>query len=379
MHQYAADLANHQVGAFDGESARAEVTAVVPRRALLDRYAPHVKVQAAADISGTGLQRSNLSVRGLHAVYRAITASRPDVVHFTGPHIWNPLLLWQLRRARIPTVHTVHDLDPHSGSGYGRALYAWNNAILDQAGHILVHGQIYRARLLVRGLPAHTVSYTPLLHLFTSYESELALRRQPVTARYEPFALFFARLEAYKGVDVLVEAMRQLHMARRTSLRAIIAGKGDLAALQRNDLPDNVEIRNRLILDQEAIDLFSRCSVVVLPYRDATQTALIAAAYFFNKPVIVTRTGALPEYVADGETGWIVPPGNAAALADALRAAGRDAAQLSRMGAAGRSWYSAQRIEERRTLRRIYESVSQHSQIPLALNEQIVRGGYHHD
>jgi glycosyltransferase involved in cell wall biosynthesis len=46
---------------------------------------------------------------------------------------------------------------------------------------------------------------------------------------------------------------------------------------------------------------------LVLPYRDATQSALVAHAYFFRKPAIVTRTGALPEYVVEGETGWVVP------------------------------------------------------------------------
>lgn len=381
MHQYAADLANRQVGAFDDEpAARAEVTAIVPRSAPVDRYAPRVKVRPAAAITGTGLQRSNLSWRGLRAVLRAIRDSRPDVVHFTGPHIWNPVLLWRLHRAHIPTIHTVHDLDPHSGTGYGRMLYAWNDAIFRQADHILVHGQIYRARLLVRGLPAQSVTYTPLLHLCVGYDTERALHGQPPIAATQPVALFFARLEAYKGVDVLVEAMRQLQAAgREPELRAIIAGSGDPAALGSGPLPANVEVRNRLIEDQEALELFSQCRVVVLPYRDATQTALIAAAYFFGKPVIVTRAGALPEYVLDNETGWIVPPGDATALAEALHAANRDAARLAEMGAAGRSWYHDKRAEERRTLRRMYETVSSQGRLQVVLTEQATRGGYSHD
>jgi len=81
--------------------------------------------------------------------------------------------------------------------------------------------------------------------------------------------------------------------------------------------------------------LFRSACLLVLPYRDATQSALVAAAYTFGLPVIVTDTGALAEYVVEGETGWIVPPGDARALASALRAALADPGRLSAMGLAG--------------------------------------------
>jgi glycosyltransferase involved in cell wall biosynthesis len=303
------------------------------------------------EIAGTGLQKTNFSLRGFESVYRAIRAARPDVVHFTGPHVWNPALLLRLKRAGIKTIHTIHDLDPHSGAGYGRLLYFWNNSILRWADHILVHGQVYCERLVQRGLRETRVSYTPLLHLFLSYEAEATLRQTQPTAAREPFVLFFARIEAYKGIDTLFEAMR---LDSGCGVRAVVAGKGEL----EQAAPENVEVRNRLMGDAEAIDLFSRCSLVVLPYRDATQSALIGAAYFFRKPVIVTRTGALPEYVDDGVTGWIIEAGNAPALAERLCAAFTDPARLQQMGLAGRAWYEAQYRNERSTLRRMYEYVA---------------------
>jgi glycosyltransferase involved in cell wall biosynthesis len=203
------------------------------------------------------------------------------------------------------------------------------------------------------------VTHTPLVHLFVSYEAEEMIQQQLnaqpsiASADSTPYALFFARLEAYKGIDVLIDAMRMIEAT--SPMRAIIAGKGD--RFTPADLPANVEVRNRLIDDREALELFSRSSVVVLPYTDATQSAVIAAAYAFGKPVIVTRTGALPEYVMDGRTGWIIEPRNARELADRLRAAANDDARLAQMGAAGRGWYLAQRMIERRTLRRMYEQV----------------------
>jgi glycosyltransferase involved in cell wall biosynthesis len=350
MHQYTAGMANQMAGAFEHEPVRSwPVTIITNRRVPRDRYAPQVNVQSIVDIAGTGLQQTNFSLRGFERIYRAIRAAEPDVVHFTGPHVWNPALLLRLKQAGIKTIHTLHDLDPHSGTGYGRLLYAWNNSIVRWANHILVHGRVYQERLAQQGLPSERVSYTPLLHLFLSYQAEAALRQAPPAVTLEPFALFFARIETYKGIDTLFAAMRQMN--GRIGMQAVVAGKGEL----EQAAPGNVEVRNRLIDDAEATDLFRRCSLVVLPYRDATQSAVIAAAYFFAKPVIVTRTGALPEYVAEGSTGWIIEPGNASALAEKLSCAIKDPVRLKQMGEAGQAWYAEQYRNEVSALRSLYE------------------------
>jgi glycosyltransferase involved in cell wall biosynthesis len=355
MQQYAADLANGR--ALDAET---QVDVVTVHTAPLDRFAAKVNVHAIADARAAGLKAGTFNLAAWLKIYRAIVNTRPDVVHFTGPHLWNPLLIMALRRAGLPIIHTLHDLDPHSGAGYGKMLYAWNKWIKRLADQLLVHGQLYRARLIADGLQAERVTSVPLLHLCLNQDNEARLRDQfmtrlPAADATAPFALFFARLEAYKGVGVLIEAMRQL--GDHSTVRAIIAGQGDATAFTAGPLPANVELRNRLIEDAEAIDLFSRCSVVVLPYLDATQSALIAAAYFFGKPVIVTRTGALPEYVADGATGRVIEPNQPTELAQCLEAALNDPANLSKLGQAGHDWYLAQRRLERRNLRLMYESV----------------------
>ncbi len=351
MQQYTADLANRWPG---------QVTVVATSLASANRFAPQVDFRPVARVKGTGLQPANFRLDRLRRVYREIVSTRPDVVHFTGPHLWNPLLLWWLRRAGVPTVHTLHDLDPHHGAGYGRLLYSWNRFILRWARHILVHGQIYRERLIAQGLPPERVTYTPLLHLFVDYAHEQELGKAECGMGNgewgmdtSPFALFFARLEKYKGVEVFVEAMRLLAEQAQPG-RAIIAGQGQIDRMVSGPLPANVEIRNRVIADDEAIDLFRRCRLVVLPYVDATQSALIAAAYFFGKPVVVTRAGALPEYVVEGQTGWVVEPGNARALAVCLQQAWSDPDRLRAMGQAGRAWYAAQRASEAEALQRMY-------------------------
>lgn len=350
MHQYAADLADRRTLAGDDE-----VTVFACPHARADRFAPAVEMQHVGPIGGTGPQPANLRLDTLWRLYRALVALAPGAVHFTGPHPWSPVLLWLLRSAGIPTVHTIHDLDPHSGTGYGRLLYAWNAAVMRTAAHLLVHGRTYRERAIEKGLPAERVTVTPLMHLFVSHAAEQALGAElPSPAADPPFALFFGRLETYKGIEVLLEALRQMERSA-PRVRAIIAGAG---RPPDGPLPGNLEVRNRQIGDDEAIDLFRRCSLVVLPYIDATQSALIGATYFFGKPAIVTRTGALPEYVVEGETGWVIPPRDPQALADCLQAALGDPDRLVRMGRAGRAWYDAQRVVERETLNDMYARVA---------------------
>jgi glycosyltransferase involved in cell wall biosynthesis len=199
------------------------------------------------------------------------------------------------------------------------------------------------------------VTCSPLTHLFVGYVREQALRRSLPEVRYEPWALCIGRLEAYKGLDVLVEAARRLDPQR---MCVVVAGPGRWERFVRRPLPPNVEVRGRLVEDEEAVDLFARCSLVALPYVEASQSALVAAAYFFRKPVIVTNVGALPEYVVEGETGWVIPPRDPRALAGALQAALSDPARLARMGEAGRLWYEQQYQAEEIALQEMYHVVS---------------------
>jgi len=356
MHQYTADIANRM--ALAGHEVHLVTTTRYPR----DRYLPVISVHTPVHTRNSGFSLDALRPVGFRALRLALTELDPDLVHFTGPHLWNVAFLRFLRRRHIPTVHTLHDLDPHSGAAYGRLLWGWNRLVIGAAGRILVHGELYRQQLLDRGVPAERIICTPLLHLFVG--AQWAARGDELAAApcYEPWALFFGRLERYKGLPDLLAAYAALPPDAGAAPRLVVAGPGPLEENWAADLPPGVELRNRLITDEEAIDLFRRCGLVVLPYRDASQSALVAAAYFFRKPVIVTRTGALPEYVQEGRTGWIVPPGDHTALTRAIAAALADRARLAAFGAAGRAWYDGKRLAEGQALRCLYEQLAQPGQ-----------------
>jgi len=352
MHQYTADLANRMVRF--GHTVHLVTTTRYPDH----RYLPAVVVHTPVDTRSSGLSFDTLQFAAIRRTAQVIQDIQPDAVHMTGPHPWNIPLIRRMRRAGIPVVHTMHDLDPLEGVLYGLLLHAWNRGVLRLADHILVHGVCYRDRLLDMGMPAERLTCTPLLHLFLGHTWMGEVEHLARVVRYDPSVLFFGRLERYKGVDHLLTAWAMMDGSGGENARLILAGPGDLDRLWPGPLPLRVEVHNHLIEDAQALEFFRHCGLLVLPYMDATQSALIPAAYFFRKPVIATPSGALNEYVVDGETGWMVEPEHPPSLARCLSAMLSDTDGLVRMGVAGRAWYDARRDAEEKELRRMYRNIT---------------------
>jgi glycosyltransferase involved in cell wall biosynthesis len=140
--------------------------------------------------------------------------------------------------------------------------------------------------------------------------------------RDRPLLLFCGFVRPYKGLDILLEAM-PLVLARRV-VHLLVAGEfwNGKATYQeqidRLSIGKAVTIVNDYLPNEVLTACITRASVVVLPYRQATQSGIIQLAFGLTKPVITTDVGGLPEVVEHGRTGLIVPPDDPAALAQAI-------------------------------------------------------------
>lgn len=123
--------------------------------------------------------------------------------------------------------------------------------------------------------------------------------------------LFIGRLSKYKGVEIFLEAIK-LISKELSGYKFIIAGKPhpgyklpDIPSLPNGNV---LVVIDKYLSNKQVSELIQKSSIIVCPYLDATQSGVILTAYAFNKPVIATNVGGLPEYVWDGETGVIIPP-----------------------------------------------------------------------
>ena len=241
-------------------------------------------------------------------IAKAIKAFKPDLVHFPLSHPWNPLVALML--GSTPVVFTVHDPAPHTGA-------KWR--------HIteVTHQVMYRRASKIIALCQYSLGLLP-----QRFKSKAAVIPLPVFEHYRiaavspkplrPSAVLFGRLEPYKGVGAFCEAAAQLS-AEGLDADFTIAGPGRLRDCLRGAPPAAVTVINRFLSEQEVSQLLADASVMVLPYTDATQSGVLAAAYAAGLPVVATTVGSLPEFVQDGVSGLLVPPNDPPALAAAMR------------------------------------------------------------
>jgi glycosyltransferase involved in cell wall biosynthesis len=133
-----------------------------------------------------------------------------------------------------------------------------------------------------------------------------------------PTLLFFGRITAYKGLEVLLQAFQQVHQSHAAHL--LIVGEGDIRPYQLilQQIPD-IEVVNRWVAESEIPAFFQRATLVVLPYTSASQSGVLPVAANFGLPVIASRAGGIPEQILHGQTGLLTDPGSVAGLAQAIK------------------------------------------------------------
>ncbi len=220
MYQVVADLANRFC-------ADHEVHLLAARSVPRDRFAPAVHIHPLTNSGNSGVEMASLDLATLSRVLRTMADVAPDLVHFAAPHVWNlPLILW-LRAKRVPIVYTLHDMDPHYGTRFSGLMRVFNRMIVRLVDRLFVYGDVYKGRLVAEGLDKSKITVIPLLMLFVGYEREQQLLQQPTAISYQPFVLFFGRLERYKGVEVLLEAFQRLG---QSTIRLVIVPAGVTSA-----------------------------------------------------------------------------------------------------------------------------------------------------
>ena len=172
--------------------------------------------------------------------------------------------------------------------------------------------------------PAQFVPH-PLYDNFGERISKDEARKKLGINMNDKVILFFGFIRQYKGLDILLNAMKLLKEGSSTqNINLLIAGefyedeKNYYELLNNPDIKDNLIIHTEFIPDSQVKYYLCAADCVVQPYRQATQSGVTPLAYHFEIPMIVTNVGGLPSLVPDKKAGLIAEP-NPESIAEKIR------------------------------------------------------------
>lgn len=338
---YCAQLANGLAG-----TGRCEVRVValfddrnkpgIPddERALFD---PRVGLEVLGPAGGSRVVRYWRFFRNLFRHVREVRRGHRGVVHVHTGTGWplldtGVLLLYRLGGIRV--VRTVHELTAAERIGVPTSTQLAVGIVQARLAHrVIVHHEAERARLAPL-LGEAKMSVIPHGN-YLCFRSEPSLSPEARPSPGGPLRLLFMGVKRHKGIEVFLRAMQSLHQEHAPVLATVIGrvntGDEDLLALIRA-LP-NVRLEAGYIPNAALGQYYRESELVVLPYIKGTTSGAVQLAYAFGRAVIASDLPCFREIVRTGETGFVVPAGDADALTQAIRRAVEQRASLSVMGA----------------------------------------------
>lgn len=255
---------------------------------------------------------------------RRIRKLRPDAVILQW---WHPYFAPCYRiiatlLGEIPLLITCHNVFPHERFPLDRFL---TRMVLKRADGYIVQSHLDEKDLLtVKPDANYVVTPHPTYNAFKMKNMSRAEARELLAVGHDsPMLLFFGFVREYKGLKYLLDALPEVKKQIPDISLWVVGDFGDdkdvyLEQIERNRIGDSIRLVEGYVPDQEVEKYFAAADLVVLPYVSATQSGIVQIAYGFDKPVVVTDVGGLPDVVRHKETGYVVPSGNAQEIAKAV-------------------------------------------------------------
>ncbi len=245
-------------------------------------------------------------------VFRRLQALRVDKAICAMPALLDGRMMAALRCAGIPYSVVVHDAVAHPGDWFQFRMVR-QRRLLRNASTLFALSSCVEASLWQQGFGRGGQRIVKLWHPPFHFRD----MSPPFVHGEPPRLLFLGRLLPYKGLDLLADALTILGPDRTFDVR--VCGEGpasrDLARLR--GIP-RVEVENRWFSEEEFSGLIEWADGCVLPYREASQSGIAAAAIAQGRRVLATTVGGLPEQLVN-VPGTILCEPTGAAIAQGLK------------------------------------------------------------
>lgn len=254
----------------------------------------------------------------------------PDITHVTMLSPVDIFLLPIVARSRSRVLTTVHDAIMHIGeeSVFMERIINHLIAISDNVVVLSKHAESLLRPRLPRDMPLHLVERGLIVNA-----GPPSLPKIPKCPDGPIQLLFFGRIQAYKGLDILLEAIKLLRQRNGPNVHLTIAGSGDLtpynSAIQALD---NVSVHvNGWMTDAERDAYFAEADVQVVPYIETSISGVILTGMWAGLPTIATPLPAFFDYLEDGVNAVIASNISAEALAQAISRVAENPSLLTKL------------------------------------------------
>ena len=246
---------------------------------------------------------------------------RFDVIHLihTGNR-FSLLLMHILKKQNL--IQTLHEVTAHNGDTNYYDIRILKTLIANNIP-IIFHSNISMDRFLEFRSSVTSTDFNKTLYKmlrFSLYEtySHFLPEKDKIdlqsTDRSVPIILHFGRIVPYKGIDILIDAIKIIQ--KKQPVHLIVAGEGD--PYFNFDEIISYEFINYSISNEEIIELITKCTLVVCPYRSASQSGIPMSVFPFNKPIIVSNMEGFKDIVDHNITGLVVEKMDPVSFAEAI-------------------------------------------------------------
>jgi glycosyltransferase involved in cell wall biosynthesis len=228
----------------------------------------------------------NLKLRNrvVKETLRALDSANIQRVYFLLPHPWDVVLSKKIhKKTEIEVVRAIHDNKPHKGEVWPSK---WTiRSMARNADYLVTYSNFVAGSLKKMKKPLLVTSI---------YEYPI-----PTKIKKENFVLHFGRMKKYQGIDNLEKAWPLL---KTKNINLIVAGN---LRRRKKHVTAGVDYIKKWMTNDEIEKLIASSRLVVLPYKEASQSGIIPLAHSLYTPVVITPVGGMTEQVIDGINGVI--------------------------------------------------------------------------
>lgn len=252
-----------------------------------------------------------------------LIAEKPHLVYIISAHPLNTVIVLcskivsYFMGCKIIIISHIHDVQPHFKTRGSFFINFFQTLQVRFSDKITVYGDHLRKKAQ-HHFKISSENIFSYIHGANRSTSSRTYNLSTISHNSTKQISLVGRIDYYKGIDIFLNVAKTLQMTDK--YHWLIAGSGDLSPyLHDIESIPNLTIINRFLSNDEIDEILLKSYLLVLPYKEASQSGMTPVAYYNSCPVIVHDVGGLSEIVETGRTGIVVSPHDVSELTNAIK------------------------------------------------------------